>query len=85
MGKHYEDIISGNLIFNTNKGDDPLMIALTSDSLETALQHCESSEISSVDASTLAECYGYVYQYRATLENKWCDMVESEYQSLICT
>lgn len=85
MREHYEDIISGNFTFNTKMGDDPLLIALTSDSVETALQNCDSSEISSVDISTQAECYGYVYQYRATPENTWCDMVESEYQSLICT
>lgn len=84
LAGHYDVIVAGKFEFNTDFWDGPLHIALSSNSIDEALEFCDSSGISGVNEDTKRECYDYVYQYRATQKNALCDKVESTYQQRIC-
>lgn len=81
---HYNTLIEGNLEYTGQFWDDPLNIALSYGEIEETKWFCDSSSISWVDESTREECYGYIYQFHATHENRLCEQVESWYQAKLC-
>lgn len=84
FGEHYDTLILEEFTFDWSFGDDPLNIAMTSDSIDIAKQNCDMSQISSQDIFSKRECYDYSYQYRATSKNNFCEKVSDEYQKRIC-
>lgn len=81
---HYNDIIKGDFKFNNKFWDGPLHIALTYNPLEETKWYCDTSWVSWRNELTKKECYGYIYQFRATQQNNFCKEIDSNYQERVC-